>query len=75
MAYQNVWEKLQKYYELIDDAHPIFAAAILLHPSHRKHYFDHHWTGDKEQWKELMITNVKKVWEQEYKPLAPTQAQ
>ena len=34
VAYQNAWEKLQKYYELTDDAHPIFAAAILLHPSH-----------------------------------------
>ena len=75
IAYQNAWEKLQKYYELTDNAHPIFAAAILLHPSHRKHYFDHHWTGEEEQWKELMITNVKKVWEQEYKPHVPTQAQ
>ena len=70
VAYQNAWEKLQKYYELTDDAHPIFAAAILLHPSHRKHYFDHHWTGDEKQWTELMIANVKKVW-----PLAPIQAQ
>ena len=61
VAYQNAWEKLQKYYELTDDAHPIFAAAILLHPSHRKYYFDHHWTDDEEQWKELMIANIKKV--------------
>ena len=75
VVYQNAWEKLQKYYELTDDAYPIFAAAILLYPSHRKHYFDHHWTGNEEQWKELIIANVKKVWEQEYKPLAPTQAQ
>ncbi len=75
VAYQNAWEKLQKYYELTDNAHPIFAAAILLHPSHRKHYFDHHWTGEEEQWKELMIANVKKVWEEEYKPHLSTQAQ
>jgi hypothetical protein len=46
-----------------------------MHPSHRKHYFNHHWTGEEQQWKELMIANVKKVWEQEYKPNLPTQAQ
>jgi hypothetical protein len=75
VAYQNAWEKLRKYYKLTDDAHPIFAAAILMHPSHRKHYFNHHWTGEEEQWRELMVTNVKKVWEQEYKPLLPTHVQ
>ncbi len=75
IAYQNAWEKLQKYYKLTDDAHPIFAAAVLLHPSHRMQYFTHHWTGEEEHWRDLMVANVKKVWEQEYKPHLPTQAQ
>ena len=76
VAYQNAWEKLQKYYGLTDDAHGIYAAAILLHPSYRRQYFDYHWTGDEEQWKDTMIKNVKKVWEDEYKPLlTPTTEQ
>ena len=36
VAYQNAWEKLAKYYGLTDNAHSIYAAAILLHPSQRK---------------------------------------
>ena len=36
VTYQNAWEKLLKYYGLTDDAHSIYAVAILLHPSHRK---------------------------------------
>ena len=42
-------KKLQKYYKLTDDVYPIFAAAILLYPSYRKYYFNHHWTSDEEQ--------------------------
>jgi hAT family C-terminal dimerisation region len=68
IAYQNAWEKLRKYYELTDLAHGIYGAAVLLHPSHRKHYFDHHWQGNEEAWKDVMIGNVKRVWEQEYRP-------
>ena len=44
-------------------------AAILLHPSQRKQYFDHHWTGEEAQWKDVMVKTVKKIWETEYKPL------
>jgi hypothetical protein len=66
VAYQNAWEKLRKYYELTDDAYSIYAAALLLHPSHRKQYFDHHWQGEEEQWKTTMIQNVKKTWQTEY---------
>ena len=33
-AYQNAWAKLRKYYALTEDAHSIYAAAILLDPSH-----------------------------------------
>ena len=68
VAYQNAWEKLRKYYSLTDDAHGIYAAAILLHPSYRKQYFDIHWTGEEEQWKDIVIQNVKSIWEKEYKP-------
>lgn len=40
IAYQNAWEKLQKYYNKTDEAHSIYAATVLLHPSYRKQYFD-----------------------------------
>ena len=69
IAYQNAWEKLLKYYGLTDEAHSIYAAAILLHPSHRKQYFDYHWTGNEVSWKDTMIKNVKQIWEDDYKPL------
>ena len=71
VAYQNAWEKLLKYYGLTDDAHSIYAAAILLHPSHRKQYFNYHWIGEEAEWKDRMIMNVKKIWEHDYKPLLP----
>ena len=71
IAYQNAWEKLLKYYGLTDKAHSIYAAAILLHPSHRKQYFDYHWTSEEAVWKDKMIANVKKIWEDDYKPLLP----
>ena len=50
----------------------VLARARSLSPKAR---FQFHWTGNEEQWRELMIENVKKVWEQQYKPQSPTQAQ
>jgi hypothetical protein len=40
IAYQNAWEKLQKYYNKTNEAHGIYAAAVLLHPSYQKQYFN-----------------------------------
>jgi hypothetical protein len=68
VAYQNAWQKLHKYYNLTDQSHSIYAAAVLFHPSCRKAYFDEQWTGDEMQmWKDKMIANVRQVWEDEYK--------
>lgn len=75
VAYQNAWEKLQKYYSLTDNAHSIYAAAILLHPSLRKRYFDRYWVGEEAEWKDLMISHVKSVWEKDYKPHLPPPTQ
>jgi hypothetical protein len=66
IAYQNAWQKLRKYYELTDMAHGIYGAAVLLHPSHRKRFFDYHWVDDEVYWKDKMIAYVKGVWEDEY---------
>ena len=71
VVYQNVQEKLKKYYSLTDNAHSIFAAAILLHPSLRKRYFDKYQLGNEAEQKDLMITNIKKTQEDEYKLYLP----
>jgi hypothetical protein len=67
VAYQNAWEKLTKYYNKTDEAHTIYAAAVLLHPAHRKRWFIKNWVGDEAQYIDIMIKNVKKVWNDEYK--------
>ncbi len=67
IAYQNAWEKLQKYYNMTDQSHEIYAAAVLFHPSLRRHYFDDHWVTEiLTEWKEVMITNVKTHFQKEY---------
>ena len=72
VCHQNAWEKLLKYYNLTDRSHSIYATALLLHPQHRKHYFDSHWiTEEISQWKDVMIKNVKERWKKEYRPNPP----
>jgi hypothetical protein len=67
VAYQNAWEKLQKYYNKTDEAHSIYAAAVLLHPSYRKQYFDDKWkTSELKRWKSIMVGNIKNAWRTEY---------
>jgi hypothetical protein len=66
VAYQNAWEKLTKYYNKTDEAHIIYAAAILLHPAQRKRWFDKNWVGVEAQFIPAMIENVKNVWREEY---------
>jgi hypothetical protein len=79
VAYQNAWEKLSKYYNKTDASHEIYAAATLLHPAHRKAYFDDQWTSkESKALKIRMIANVKKIWEEEYRghiPPKPEQPQ
>ena len=72
MCHQNAWEKLVKYYNLTDCSHSIYATALLLHPQHRKNYFDRHWIeGEAPQWKEVMIKSVKERWQKEYRANPP----
>src|SRR5665213_1142249 len=68
VCHQNAWVKLTKYYNLTDSSHSIYAAAVLFNPAHRKTYFDDRWTSEAMvQWKEVMITTVRKTWEDEYR--------
>lgn len=75
VAYQNAWEKLNKYYNITDDSHSIYAAATLFNPTCRKAYYDKQWiTPDMKMWKDKMIAKVRQVWEEDYKGNTPTEA-
>lgn len=68
VAYQNAWQKLQKYYSLTDSSLGIFAAAVLLHPTYRKHYFEEKWTtSGVEEWKPILYRRVQQIWQDEYR--------
>jgi hypothetical protein len=67
VAYQNAWEKLNKYYNLTDVCHEIYAAAVLFHPSYRKGYFDRKWNSkEMNKYKELMLETTRHIWEAQY---------
>jgi hypothetical protein len=74
VAYQNAWAKLLKYYELTDEAHGIYGAALLLHPSYRKAFFERQWEGTEAQVGAQLIANVKKIWQDIYRqaPVNPS---
>ena len=73
MAYQNAWEKLQKYNELTDEAHEIYAAAALLNPCLRKRYFVDRWTGNAALYIPPMIEKNKSIWKNNYSQISPTE--
>lgn len=67
IAHQNAWEKLRKYYSLTDVCPEIYGAGLLLHPCHRRTYFDLSWKdNDMQPWKERLLTSVRATWETEY---------
>ena len=70
VAYQNAWEKLTKYYKKSDETYAIYAAAVLLYPQFRKHYFQERW---EQQWIRPMVAAVKKHWKEVYQPLDSTE--
>ena len=59
------WYKFDHYYQLTDDI-PVYAAAILLHPSLRKSYLDKAWKH-QSSFIEPAIESVRKLWSV-YKP-------
>ena len=59
------WYKFDDYYKLTDDA-PVYATALLLHPSLREHYLRNNWTHQK-QYINPAIQAARKLWEA-YKP-------
>jgi hypothetical protein len=52
------WWVLSKYYQQSDEA-PVYAAALLLHPSRRKRYIDINWEAE---WQEPAIKAARSLW-------------
>lgn len=59
------WYALDKYYRLTDDS-PVYTAALLLHPSYRKHYLDVTW---RREWINPAVNGVRALWTREYAPI------
>jgi len=59
------WYALDKYYRLTDDS-PVYTAALLLHPSYRKHYLDVTW---RREWIKPAVDNERAWWSREYADL------
>jgi hypothetical protein len=57
------WQVFAKYYRLSDD-NPVYAAALILHPSRRKAHIQKNW---QKSWHKKAFNSVKKLWEDEYK--------
>ena len=74
-AFQNAWEKLQKYNDLTDEAHKIYAAAVLLNPCLRKRYFIDRWTDDAAAYIAPMMTKNRNIWETKYRQIQPEEPQ
>ena len=57
------WHVFGKYYRLSDD-NPVYAAALILHPSRRKAHILKNWP---KSWHKTAFNSVKKLWEDDYK--------
>ncbi|PNP59312.1 hypothetical protein FNYG_14943 [Fusarium nygamai] len=56
------WFILDKYYALVEST-PVYAAAMLLDPSKRKHYLLQNWP---EEWHQKTIDTAYSIWQKEY---------
>ncbi|EJP61382.1 transposase-like protein [Beauveria bassiana ARSEF 2860] len=61
------WEKLNKYYSLLDET-PIYCTALALHPAFRWGYFENEWK-DHPDWVVKAKQAVREVWETQYRRL------
>ena len=66
----NLWALLQKYYNLTDKNHGIYACATLLNPGLRKRHFIDNWTGEMEDFIPIMEATCWETYKTEYLPLA-----
>lgn len=63
------WNKLEKYYKLVDQT-PVYYAAILLHPALKTQKLQELWnTNETKPWIEPTIELVRQMWQRHYKPI------
>jgi hypothetical protein len=56
-----------KYYAKTDDT-PLYAAALILHPSHRLKYLEYNWDS---RWIQPILRNVRKLWKHYQQNMPP----
>lgn len=61
-AVTTSWFALDKYYKLTDES-PMYAAALLLHPSVRKQYLEERWP---KAWVKPAIDRARSIWDTKY---------
>lgn len=61
-AVTTSWFALDKYYKLTDVS-PLYAAALLLHPSYRKQYLEERWP---KAWVKPAIDRARAIWDTKY---------
>ncbi|OLL26463.1 putative AC transposase [Neolecta irregularis DAH-3] len=63
--YNSGWAKINKYYCRTDES-PAYIAAIILHPSYKWQYVEHHWNSS---WIVPAKKMMQDFWNNEYKPI------
>jgi hypothetical protein len=61
----EAWIKLKQYYERMDES-PAYAAALMLHPRHKLHYFTKRWKTYLAQYIQPTKDALRKQYEEEY---------
>ena len=64
--FNSGWKKMNKYYNLFDKT-PVYAAALVLHPTRKWKHIEKHWV---REWVAPAKIAVKGLWEKQYKPKA-----
>ena len=66
----EAWSKLKEYYERMDES-PAYAAALMLHPQYKIHYFTKRWKNHLSEYIEPTKEALRKQYEEEYLPRYP----
>lgn len=61
------WEKLEKYYNILDET-PIYYTAVALHPAYRQGWFEQSWAHNPD-WIRTAKRMVQQVWDEAYRDL------
>jgi hypothetical protein len=65
ISLNEAWTKLRQYYEKMDES-SAYAAALMLHPRHKLHYFTKRWKTHLAQYIQPTKDALRKQYEEEY---------